>query len=807
MTPRTRKIPHVKSHIKRNSKDLNFRVSTGLKRIIGRDLITNDLVAVFELVKNSFDAQATRVDLHFENDNFYIIDNGKGMTNDDIINKWLFVAYSAKKDGTEDPDYRAKIKDKKAYAGSKGVGRFSCDRLGSHLAMQSRYRDPSSPVEVIEVNWDRFEQDDKENFLTIPLSSYQTNDFDLPKGIKDIQHGTSLHITGVREKWDRNKLLSLKSSLAKLINPFEGGNDRFEIRIYAPKELEEDAYTKLKLQEKGEAYFHKIVNGKVENFIFKTLSAKTTKLEVSIIDSGKTIESRLIDRGELIFHIQEPNHYELLEDSGFSCRLFYLNRSAKSTFARQMGVNSISFGSIFLFRNGFRVFPVGEEGDDTFGIDRRKQQGYARFLGTRDLVGRIDVTGSEADFKESTSRDQGLIETPAYRQMEECIWETCIKRLERYVVGVAWKTPMDMDSDDISRLTGDKARSRVIEMVSKLTNVEGVSLINYSKNLIGILNEKSDDFEKSIEGLKLVAEKAGNNAFLSEINKAERRFQELKKSEEDARIAAEFERTAREKAEKQAQLAREERKKAEAERDKAEAAYEEEKKRNLFLSSVSTLDYDIILNLHHQIGIYSADISNIIANNIEKIRHNEKIKKNELLALFEQLAFRNQKILSVSKFATKANFRIDSEEIREDIGIFITEYIEKVCTLYSGDGLDITVTGKASLEKEFKPIELFMLIDNLVSNSGKPEASATAIKFNLKQISKSEIELTVEDDGMGFDPNIKELNRIFEKGFTTTEGSGLGLYHVAYIIDQMNGVIEIDPNYEDGARFIIRIRS
>ena len=791
--------------VKMNRKNLNFKVSTGLKRIIGRDLITNDLVAVFELVKNSFDAHASRVDLFFEDDSFYIIDNGKGMTHDDIINKWLFVAYSAKKDGTEDPNYRDKIAQRKAYAGSKGVGRFSCDRLGSFLRMQSKNTADDTPIEVLEVDWNRFEKDDKENFLFIPVDSYQTESFDLPKGIMQIGHGTSLHITGLREPWNRNKLLSLKSALAKLINPFEGRNDQFGIYLHAPQDKPEDLSQITGHNHVKDAYAHKVVNGKVENFIFETLSSKTTSLEVTIIENGKSMESKLIDRGELIFHIKESNPYELLNSSDFSCKLFYLNRSSKATFARRMGVNSVDFGSVFLFRNGFRVFPIGEEGDDSFLIDRRHAQGYSRTLGTRDLVGRIDVTGHEDDFQESSSRDQGLIKTPAYEQLGTCFLEMCLKRLERYVVGVAWKVPTDKDSDDISKLTGDKTRARVIEMVAKLTNTEGVTLLNYSKNLIGVLNEKSDDFEKSIEGLKHVAEMTGDTRFLEKISKAQKQYQELRKAEEEARIAAELEREAREKAEKQIKKEKEEREKAESERDQAEAAYEEEKKRNLFLSSVSTLDHDTILNLHHQIIIYSTSINNVITNNIDKVKHKEKFNQEKLLNLLEQLSFKNQKILSISKFATKANFRLNAETIREDLAVFIQQYIEEICILYSGDGLNISVNSDAKLIIEFKPIELTMLIDNLVSNSKK--AGATTVTMDIKQQSPKEIELTVTDDGRGFDRKIKELGRIFEKGFTTTDGSGLGLYHVAYIVDQMGGSIDVDQTYSKGAKFMIRIRA
>ena len=118
-----------------------FRVSSALKTIIGRELITDDFVAVFELVKNAFDAHAQNVEIRFEglttdNPKLIIKDDGKGMTADDIDNKWLFLAYSAKREGKEDDatgkpkDYRDKIANERTFAGSKGVGRFSCDRLG-----------------------------------------------------------------------------------------------------------------------------------------------------------------------------------------------------------------------------------------------------------------------------------------------------------------------------------------------------------------------------------------------------------------------------------------------------------------------------------------------------------------------------------------------------------------------------------------------------------------------------------------------------------------------------------------------------
>src|SRR5688572_26330914 len=144
-----------------------FRISSGLKDLIGSELITDNFVAVFELVKNSFDAKATEVKIKFENLNsdegkIIIQDNGKGMDYDDLINKWLFVAYSAKRDGSEDEqDYRDKIQVGKIYAGAKGVGRFSCDRLGRYLNLISIKDKEPALIENLIVDWRKFEEDQK----------------------------------------------------------------------------------------------------------------------------------------------------------------------------------------------------------------------------------------------------------------------------------------------------------------------------------------------------------------------------------------------------------------------------------------------------------------------------------------------------------------------------------------------------------------------------------------------------------------------------------------------------------------------
>lgn len=776
-------------------KPLNFRVSSGLKRIIGRDLIVSDFVAVFELVKNSFDAHAKNVQLIFEEDCIWIIDDGKGMSYQDLIDKWLFVAYSAKKDGSEDKDYRGQKHGAGAFAGNKGVGRFSCDRLGATLTLQTRSR--STPrVEILDVNWDKFEGNDNNQFIKIPVQHSSNKVFLVPEGVKLGTKGTVLRIGGLRDIWSRQKLQEIKAHLTKLINPFDGLKSSFSLTMRCDSELASDEQLRKTSDEEDAAISRKIVNGPIENFIFQDLTSKTTHIDVRYSEDGKQLMTELVDRGQLIYSIAEQNPYPLLAEAEFSCRLFYLNQSAKLTFYKRMGVPSVRFGSVFLFRNGFRVYPIGDEGDDSFHMNRRKQQGYARYLGTRDLIGRIDVHGNETLFREASSRDQGLVETPASREMEECFWEKCLKRFERYVVGVTWKDALDKDRGDASGLASAPARSRIIEVVSELVNSSDITLIDYSRDLIDILSDKVDEFESSLKDLRDFAKATGDDDLIKRIRRAEKRYRDLQEAEARARETAEAERTARRDAESKAQ-------KAEEEKTRTQKALDEERKRTLFLSSVSTLDVDTVTNLHHQIIISAADIHELIEGQIEKLKGGSRIDKESLFSFLEQMRLKNQQVLAIARLATKANFRMESNVITDDVAAYIAQYIRNVSAAYQDRIQIVTDDPSKPFVRPFKPIELAIVIDNLVSNARKAHSPFIRVSFDWP--SNSVMKIVFTDEGNGLDPIFDDPGRIFEKGVSTTDGSGLGLYHVRQIVEAMGGVVAAHRQEARGTQIEITI--
>lgn len=285
---------------------MHFRVSSGLKDLIGSELITDNNIAVFELVKNSFDAGAKKVEIKFvniygESPKIIIIDDGKGMDYVDLKDKWLFVAYSAKRDGTEDEredeDYRNRIKLRKYYAGAKGVGRFSCDRLGEKLNLITIKNKPNSKIENLFIDWKIFEEDQKREFIDINVQHRTLKSIPYT-----ISNGTILEISNLRnkEEWNREAFIILKDKLSKLIRPQIGKTTKennFKIILDVEDEKEnDDIYITECEKKKIEPEYRKIINGEIKNFIFEHLDLKTTKIICEIKGTGDVIITKLIDR-------------------------------------------------------------------------------------------------------------------------------------------------------------------------------------------------------------------------------------------------------------------------------------------------------------------------------------------------------------------------------------------------------------------------------------------------------------------------------------------------------------------------------
>lgn len=760
------------------AEQLQFKISSELKNIIGKELITDDFIAIFELVKNSYDANASRVDIVFKHirngtkkAKIFVIDDGEGMSRADLETKWLVVGYSWKVEQQEQldsKDFRDKIGRRRIFAGAKGIGRFSCDRLGSRLRLFTKRAD-EAVIHVINMDWEKFEEDPAKEFQTIDVVYSTRNELSIEAAVDNFTSGTILEISSLREKWDRNKLIRLKRHLQRLVNPAQVGEEQeFQIYLKVEEEIDEDR------TKEGD---YDIVNGLVRNVVFEKLGIKTTKISCRIDRDGDKITTELTDKGTFIYRLEEKNVYPLLKD--VNVVLFYLNPVAKATFTRIMGIQPVRYGSVFFYRNGIKINPYGNEGDDWLKLDRRKTQGTRRFLGNRDVMGRIEVNGYQPDFREVTSRDGGVIRTRALTQLihrrRGFFFDKILRRLEKYVIeGIAWdsvKKPKDPE----------EAKADSFEIIAQLVDTakEKDTKIEFNENLLDIYSkkrvEKTPEIIKNIKSVKNQIESKEARAYIDLQAKAVRNaFRSLRRTQK----ALERELRLRER-------------------------------QALFLESSTSEDRKDILALQHQIGIGAETIRTHLTRLKGKIDKGMTPSASDLADIIDNIILQVQMMESFARapFWTKARFNLVSP-IKGNLALFVKQYVERVYLPFNEVELDkkkvkieVDCDPDAVFERDFSPSEFTVIIDNLISNS--LDANASHINIRIDVLDEDTLELRVKDDGTGISD--EDLDKIFEFGFSTTGGPGIGLYHVKKILKKYGSVL-VNNRLDKGVEFIIKVK-
>ena len=282
----------------------------------------------------------------------------------------------------------------------------------------------------------------------------------------DLERGTVLRITGLRSKWDREKLLTLRAELQKLINPDPDAKERkFRIQIVAPEEVERD---------NREKDSRSRINGDVANFLFERLGIKTTQITCRVDKRGKTVTTELRDRGTLIYRVVELNtKFQELRD--IKVKLFYLNRSAKVNFRKVMGCSLSNLGRCSSTRTVLGFNLMAKKAMTVFDLDRRKQQGLTHYLGTRDLLGRLEIQADNTRFKEVSSRDGGLQSSPEVDELMGFFRSVPLKRLQTYVIDVIrWAQPPKGSDAEDDAVRPHEVRSEILELVKGLTDAEEV---------------------------------------------------------------------------------------------------------------------------------------------------------------------------------------------------------------------------------------------------------------------------------------------------------------------------------------------
>ena len=838
---------------------LHFKTHANIKNVLGQELINDDNVAIQELVKNSYDAGSKFVDIIFKNlkknkdlelntsnrdkliaesSKIFIIDQGCGMNSTDIKDKWLNLAYSTKR---IERSFKGRT-----FQGAKGIGRFSCDRLGEFLDLYTKAENEEKVIHL-KINWKEFENKLSVNdivekvdiFLDEPLTPEEV---EKKVGFKISKSGTIIEISKLRTEWIEKegkyyyyeKIVSLKGALQRLINPnqiIEKEGFKIKVRVL---DLSKDDFDSTKEEDKEE--YELIKKELVENKIFTELNFRTTYIE-SMLDKD-TITTTLRYQNKVIFKLTEKNVYDSLKGVNIKLKLHFLNQYSKTYFKRYTGMQSKDFGSIFLFINGFRITPYGEFNNDWLSLEIRKGQGRMRYLGARDLVGWIEINDNLGLFRIISNRE-GIVKNKQYQQLVgdrpdsfvESYFYSVFRKLESFVVdGLDWdriykrkKGEEDVIEEDerseIRKFISDfeaqiysdnwkydpskekyaeSEHEKNMRVVSQIFKV--ITITTRKKNIVSLyINEEllSEIAEENVDFVKSIVEKIGEFDNINLATKTSKGVSQVKKlfarmeakqkyTEEEKKKAeakAEEAENRRKRAEEKAAKEEEKRKEAEKKAEEADKRRKSAETENIFLKSTNLQDKEQIVSLFHYIGIHSDTIKSHAGRVLKNLMEVKGVSENTIQQI-ESIAKLAQIINTISKIGFKGGITEEMEREKQDVIQFMDEFIKNICiTYYTNINIEIDNTIKRKYIREFAPFELTYVIDNFISNSKKASASNMLFKF-YEQEDNAIIEIV--DNGKGLDPRIEKIEDIFNRNVSTTRGgAGLGLFDARKILSKM----------------------
>jgi len=829
-------------------KEVYFLSHVNIKNIIGKELINDDNVAVMELVKNAYDAGAVKVDVEFKNlmssekNNHEIIisDDGQGMSEDDILYKWLNLAYSIKR--------VQNTQNNRLQAGNKGIGRFSCDRLGKQLNIFTKQK--NSKIYQLQINWEDFENvtDYSVEINQIPMKLREVNEETVYKETKYKlkESGTIIQIFNLRTNWIKfnenslfnevlnyQKFSKLKASLEKLINKSQVDSGGFKIVLHV-KEIDD----------KNETSYYKKINGEIKNKFFNKLNFNTTYIQSAISDDGLQIITKLKDRDKIVFKTIEKN-VEFPHLKGVKIILMYLNPYAKVYFEKQMGMRSVDFGSVFLFINGFRIPPYGDVGNDSFGMEVRKNQGRNRYLSNREVIGRIEIEDRDEQYQVISSRE-GIVQNEKFSQLihkstkstiaqkkNNGFFYKTLRRLEKYVVdGIRWDSTSKGHTEAVLKaimkqknwseskeeyiLTREEKEKNISK---KLFNIMSIDMSNImdlqinNKILTSLKEEDSLHTQKNITKFLRDFSKVPHYAISKELKK---NIKSLLKDIQDKNIIKKIDfilnnsldkfdeiidrDSAYDELDKKINVIEIENKKLEKKLKFAQLLSKKQDEELTYLKTVQSKDVKELIAFQHHIGLYTKTAKDCILDVLDILKTSDSTS-GEIYEYLKDASFELDKISLINKYITREDFLSTANIVKKDLVQFVDNYIRNIYEVTTNKELVIKIdTNNLKYICSFEPIKINIIIDNLLNNSKKAKAKNVSIKF----LKTDTLAFEYQDDGKGLDSEIISLESIFEMGVTTTKGSGLGLYHIKEILDEMNNSTINVSKLDQGIKFTIR---
>lgn len=424
--------------------NIRFSVDAGIINRLGMELVARHETAVSELVKNAYDADATKVKILFKDTStiggiLEIHDNGLGMTREQLINGFMRLSSSEKMHFPLSSKYNRK------RAGKKGIGRFSAQRLGRKLTIITQTIDVQQALKIT-INWDEFLGDS--DLLSV------TNQISFIDKVQD--EGTILIIEQLRDTWTKAQIERVYRYASEILQPFPLSKTKNHLKTtidpgFKLNCIKLDNGKKETIADEKIMFFeHALaeIDGKVDNEGFMHLTLKSNKLGYR----------------EKTFLLNPNNPFEILRNVSLKAYYFVYGESEiPKTIETSIREKAKTQGAIRLYRNGFRVLPYGETDDDWLSLDASvRRRTILPVHGNHNFFGFIEVNNDYGEQFEETSSREGLLNNDAFKELMEFGYKVIIDAVLKIanVRGVKQKTnqkvwkkePEEIISEVISEL-------------------------------------------------------------------------------------------------------------------------------------------------------------------------------------------------------------------------------------------------------------------------------------------------------------------------------------------------------------------
>ena len=724
-----------------------FRPYARLMNVIGDQLITDKKVAVIEIIKNSYDADASVVKVRFcnmsnvgfnslpkeEQAYIEIEDNGCGMSLDVIKNVWLRPATPNKFDKKK---RQSLTTDKgRIVQGEKGIGRFAVHKLGEKIELYTKAKGENEVK--LEMNFVDFNPDDANLFnqpADYKLLDEVTNNWYVqspPERVTN-ESGTIIRIYNIRELWSANDYKELYQNIQRMMPPIDD-NARllgvdfvqdFTIEMFKEGNLyvDEDVRTFADVIERAQYSMIGSIdeNGNV-HFQYKSLSPQRVFTDtLNLLDDTALSMRNYSLYGTKWF--RENDRSPQCGPFSFTFYAFDLKNKDLTILDKDLE-RFIKENFVFVMRDGIRVYPYGEKGIDWLDLDKlRSTYRAGQFISYNDLTGFVYISQENNPYLKDATNRQGLVnDKGCYNDFKSLT--TAITEIFNYEIKI------DKNKKDIQKR----------EPINKSNEALQSSLLRLQKSL-----EKSRD----LETLEL------SNKFFDAYKKHVGVITERMETVED----------------------------------------------------LAGLGMAVEKSSHDSIRILSLMAQNVKSFKKKLIRHN--YQEQELIELFDELE-ENLNLVYEDMQMIQPLFKIQRQSIK-DVSIkeciakvvryFRNDIAGKIETNLDKIGDDLVIRTNVGLVLQI----LINLIDNAIYWLGKSGNPEKRIYFAISPTNRT---LIVGDNGNGIREDVVPL--VFNEFFSMkSNGRGLGLYIVRELLSRINAQIEVIENPVEkvltGANFIIK---